>query len=173
MNAHGLIRLLGLRPLPMEGGYFRETWRSGLALEAESLPRGYPGSRAAGTAIYYLLTPDTFSALHSLPGDEVYHFYLGDPVELLILHPDGGSEVVILGPDLSAGMTVQQVVPGGHWQGSRLRAGGELALLGTTMAPGFDPEDFRLGRADELAAGYPGQADLIRSLLPPPPSLRR
>ena len=128
--------------------------------------RIWDGSKPAGTAIYYLLSddPDSFSALHRLPTDEVYHFYLGDPVELLLLAPDGGSDVARLGSDLRRGERVQFVVPHGAWQGSRLRPGGRWALLGTTMAPGFDPSDFELGRAAELAERWPECAALIREL---------
>src|SRR5207245_2095434 len=107
-------------------------------LPAASLPARYGTDRWAGTAIYYLLTPDTFSALHRLPTDEVYHFYLGDPVEMLQLWPDGSGRVGTLGQDVRAGQLLQVIVPRGVWQGSRLRPGGAFALLGTTMAPGFD-----------------------------------
>ena len=94
-----------------------------------------------------MLTPDTFSAMHRLKGDEVFHFYLGDPVEMLLLKPDGRAEAVLLGQDLSAGMRVQHAVAGGTWQGSRLAPGGKYALMGTTMAPGFDPSRLRTGQA--------------------------
>jgi predicted cupin superfamily sugar epimerase len=157
-TARDIIDLLGLRPLPLEGGYYRETYRS-----AESFPRG--GTvKSAGTAIYYLLTPDTFSALHRLPTDEVFHFYLGDPVEMLQLPPGGPGNVITLGPDLIAGQRPQVVVPRGVWQGSRLRDGGRFALLGTTMAPGFDFADYEAGDPAALAAAYPAVADFIRRL---------
>ncbi len=137
MTIDDLIRALDLRPLPGEGGLFRETYRS-------------PYS----TAIYYLITPEHFSTLHRVRGDEVFHFYLGDPVEMLLLRP-GGGEVVVLGNDLAAGMRPQVVAPGGVWQGARLRDGGSFALLGTTMAPGFDPADFEMGARATLVARYP------------------
>jgi predicted cupin superfamily sugar epimerase len=187
MKAEEIIRLLHLKPLPVEGGYYAETYRSDVIIEPPSLPGRYTrrgksanggadptgrSTRAAGTAIYYLLTPDTFSALHRLASDEVYHFYLGDPVEMLLLRPDGSGAVITLGPDIAAGMHVQFTVPGGVWQGSRLRAGGppkggvasEFALLGTTMSPGFDPADFELGRRDELVRAFPAHAEKIRLL---------
>lgn len=160
MTAEHLIGLLNLAPHPAEGGYFRETYRSEGTFEPGS---PFDGPRSHGTAIYYLLTRDTFSAMHRLPGSEVFHFYLGDPVEMLLLHPDGTSEVVLLGPDLER-MTVQHVVPGGTWQGSRLVAGGEWALLGTTMAPGFDYADYLAGSADLLDA-FPARRAMIRQLL--------
>jgi predicted cupin superfamily sugar epimerase len=124
MNAEQLIQALGLSPHPSEGGFFRETYRAELPIPPDALPAAYAGAaRAASTAIYYLLTPDAFSAMHRLPGDEIFHFYLGDPVEMLQLRDDGSGEVVVLGQVLAAGMRPQVVVPGGVWQGWRpLRA---------------------------------------------------
>ncbi len=107
-----------------------------------ALPSRYGGARAAGTAIYYLLTPDTFSAMHRLASDEIFHFYLGDPVEMLHLHPDGTHQVLVIGPDLEAGQRPQVIVPRHTWQGARLIPGGRYALLGTTVAPAFDYTDY-------------------------------
>ncbi len=165
MTADELKRHLGLEPLPVEGGYYTQTYRSDIALPEAALPKRFKGPHSASTAIYFLLTPDTFSAMHRLPGDEVYHFYLGDPVELLMLSPDGSGEVIHLGQDLEAGMDVQTVVPGGCWQGSHLAEGGEYALLGTTMAPGFEWQDFEAGDGGALAAQYPDFSDRIRRLI--------
>jgi uncharacterized protein len=164
VTAEDLIRLLDLRPLPREGGYFRETYRSTLALPLSALPGDYTARRSASTAIYYLLTAETFSAIHRLPGDEVFHFYLGDPVELLVLEPGGSHRVVTLGNDVRHGMAPQFVVPGRHWQGSTLRKGGRLALLGTTMSPGFDFEDFEAGVRGDLVAQYPDAVEHIDRL---------
>ena len=133
MKAEEVIRLLDLKPLEMEGGYFRRTYEN-----MDGVTNGKPRA----TSIYYLLTADTCSCLHRLPSDEVYHFYLGDPVELLVLDDLGQGSVHMLGGDLAAEMRVQAVVPAHFWQGSRLVAGGSWALLGTTMAPGFNDEDF-------------------------------
>jgi predicted cupin superfamily sugar epimerase len=163
-SAKEIQELLKLQPLPVEGGYFAETYRSQLTLSQRSLPSGYSGERALSTAIYYMVTPDTFSAMHRLKGDEVYHFYLGDPAEMLILKPDGTSKTLLMGQDIVSGMRLQHVVPGGAWQGSRLVPGGKFALLGTTMAPGFDPADFELGSRGELTARYPAYAELIAAL---------
>jgi len=157
-------RVLKLQPHPAEGGFFVETYRSEHSLTPESLPAGYPGPRSVSTAIYYLLTPDSFSAMHRLRGDEIFHFYLGDPVELLQINANGAGEVVILGQDIVAGMKLQHVVPGGAWQGSRLRNGGKYALLGTTVAPGFDYRDFEIGEREELVAEFPRWEELIRQL---------
>jgi len=162
MDAARVIELLGLEPHPEEGGWFRETYRT-----AESFEPGgaWTGPRSTATAIYYLLTSGTVSALHRLPGDEIFHFYLGDPVRMLMLHPDGRSELVILGSRLE-GMRPQHVVPGNVWQGSMLVPGGAWALLGTTMSPGFDFRDYEHG-THALLNAFPARRDLIRALLPP------
>ncbi len=162
-----LIETLQLEPLKGEGGLYREAYRSSEAIPVNGLPERYPRvSRPFGTAIYYLLTgdPDSFSALHRLPTDEIYHFYLGDPVEMLLLYPDGSGQVLVLGQEVLSGQRVQLVVPAGCWQGSRLRDGGRYALMGTTMAPGFTPGDYEPGRGEELSRQYPQHAGLIRSL---------
>ncbi|HXX02644.1 MAG TPA: cupin domain-containing protein [Candidatus Acidoferrales bacterium] len=164
LTAKEVCKLLKLEPLVAEGGFFAETYRSAHRLPKGALSNCYPGERSQSTAIYYLLTPETFSAMHRLRGDEVYHFYLGDPVEMLKLKPDGSAEALLLGQDIGGGMRLQQVVCGGTWQGLRLAPGGSFALMGTTMAPGFDPADFELGRREELSAAYPAYAPLIAML---------
>jgi uncharacterized protein len=165
LTADEIKSLLDLRPLPEEGGYFAETYRSDEAISKEALPARYAGGRLMATAIYYLLTPDTFSALHRLPTDEVFHFYLGDPVEMLQLWPAGSGRVVTLGTDLLQGMRPQVVVPKGVWQGTRLIAGGRFALLGTTMAPGFEFIDYEAGRRATLVSQYPEYAEKIKALI--------
>jgi predicted cupin superfamily sugar epimerase len=165
-TAEELIRFLQLQPLPREGGWYRETYRSARQLPADVLAPQYNAARSAGTAIYYLLTPDTFSALHRLPTEEVFHFYLGDPVEMLQLGPtpEDGGRIFTLGPNIQAGQQVQTVVLAGVWQGSVLRAGGAFALLGTTMAPGFDFADYEAADRDALSAAYPNFAERIARL---------
>jgi predicted cupin superfamily sugar epimerase len=164
MTADKIVRKLGLVPLPHEGGYFTETYRSSRLIPENALPDAYDGARPLATAIYYLLTPDTFSAFHRLKSDEIYHFYLGDPVEMVLLHPDGSSNTLRIGTNLLDNMTLQVVIPAGVWQGSHLIRGGRFALMGTTMAPGFDPDDYEQGRRDELIRCYPDARDLIISL---------
>jgi predicted cupin superfamily sugar epimerase len=161
LTAEQLRELLKLQPLPVEGGYFAEAYRSKDVVPKEALPACYPGERSISTAIYYMLTPDTFSAMHRLRGDEVYHFYLGDPVEMLQLKPNGTGEAVLLGQNIASGMRLQHVVPGGTWQGSRLAPGGKFALMGTTMAPGFDPQDYDAGKRADLIAQYLQYSALI------------
>ena len=164
MTAQELIARLNLQPHPKEGGFFRETYRSADVWPAAALPSRYRADRRASTAIYYLLTPGTFSALHRLQSDEVFHFYLGSPVRMLQLAPDGGSREVVLGPDVLAGQQLQVVVPRGVWQGSLLEPGGDFALLGCTVAPGFEYVDYEHGDRGALTAQYPASAELIRRL---------
>jgi predicted cupin superfamily sugar epimerase len=155
LSPQNLIAALDLKPHPREGGYYRETYRSS---------QGAPGRKSAGTAIYYLLTPDTFSALHRLPTDEIFHFYLGDPVRMLQLWPDGSGRIETLGPDILAGQQPQLVVPADVWQGSLLAPGGSLALLGCTVAPGFEFSDYEAGDREGLKRRYPIFAELITRL---------
>ncbi len=166
LTAQQVIDRLGLEPHVAEGGYFRETYRSPLRHLAQSLPSEYGGERNASTAIYYFLTPDTFSAIHRVRSDEVFHFYAGDPVEMLQLRQDGSTAVVAIGSDLAAGQTPQVVVPAGAWQGCRLVPGGRWALMGCTVAPGFDYADFEAAVRTELLRDYPEQAELITVLTP-------
>ena len=158
MTADQIKSLLHLEPHPIEGGSFRRTYTSAAPLD---LPRGI---RPAGTAIYYLLEPGTFSEMHVLDSDELFHFYLGDPVEMLQLLPDGRSARFTLGPDLQAGQHVQLLVPAGVWQGTRLIGDGKVALLGCSVTPGFDFADYRNAPASELIAQWPHEADTIRAL---------
>jgi hypothetical protein len=158
MTANEIKALLKLDPHPVEGGFYRRTYTSAGTV---SLPRGV---RPQGTAIYYLLDAGTFSELHVLESDEIFHFYYGDPVEMLQLHTDGSSALFTLGPNLSAGQHVQLVVPAGVWQGTRLAGNGKVALLGCTVTPGFDFADYRSATCAELAAKWPTEAERIRAL---------
>jgi predicted cupin superfamily sugar epimerase len=164
MTADQIIHLLCLKPHPEEGGYFVETYRSEERIPRKALPDRYQESRCYGTAIYYLLTPETFSAIHRLRSDEIFHFYLGDPVEMLQLCPDGSGRVFVLGSDISKGMRPQVVVPKNVWQGARLLQGGKWALLGTTVSPGFEFKDYDSGQREELISSHPKFRDFIVAL---------
>lgn len=157
---------MGLVPLPGEGGYFRETYRSSDELPESSLPARYQGvgGRRAATAIFYFLTPDTYSALHRLRADEIYHFYRGDPVELFTLTDTGILERKVLGDQWEAGQACQAVVDAGVWQGLRLAGRGAWALLGTTVAPGFEFADRAMATAESLSR-FPEHAQVLESLL--------
>jgi predicted cupin superfamily sugar epimerase len=144
---------LGLRPHP-EGGYFAETYRS--ARNA--------GERALSTAIYFLITAESPSRMHRVASDEIWHFYRGDALEMLQLHPDGSSCVVAIGPRIEDGEHPQVLVRAGVWQGVRVAAGGRYALVGATVTPGFDFADFAMGDRGELLASYPDRAEPIAAL---------
>ena len=166
LNPEKIINLLHLSPLPVEGGYYIQTYRASEHIPRNALPDRYKEARPFSTAIYYLLTEeeDSFSCLHTLPTDEIWHFYLGDPVELLQLNQDGTGKLVVLGQDIESGQHLQHMVPSGSWQGARLVPGGSWALMGTTMAPGFEFQDFRAGDRTELIRDYPEFHALIIAL---------
>ncbi|MBX3389403.1 MAG: cupin domain-containing protein [Phycisphaeraceae bacterium] len=170
-QAQRIVESLGLVPLPHEGGYFRETYRSGEMIPGDALPVRYD-ARACGrnhsTQIYFLLAPGGVSRMHLVQSDEVFHFYRGDPVEQLQIFPDGSAQVVGIGSDLERGDRPQVVVPRGVWQGCRIRAGGGgdgYALLGCTVSPGFDWADFRLGTREQMQSLCPKAGGRVRELI--------
>jgi predicted cupin superfamily sugar epimerase len=165
MTAGELKKMLGLVPHPREGGFYIRTYESGELLPPTAFADGrYSGPRHTATAIYYLLEPGTFSEMHSLCSDELFHFYLGDPVEMLQLRAGGSGSVVRIGNRLDLGERPQIVVPRGTIQGSRLVPGGAWALLGCTVSPGFEFADYRSPTREELCAGWPASTELIRQL---------
>ena len=145
LDATAVARLLGLEPLPEEGGLFRQEHAD-----------------EHSTAIYYLLEAPEFSGMHRLPGVEVFHHYAGAPARMLLLGPDGRVDEPVLGADLAAGERPIVVVPGGTWQGCETL--GDWSLLGATMAPGYRDEDFALGTREELVAGWPPATERIARL---------
>lgn len=163
LNAEQIIKFFDMKPLPDEGGYYVETYRSREKIARQLMSNQVSSDRSVGSAILYLLTVDTFSALHKLTCDEIFHFYFGSPVTMLQLLPDGSGEICTLGHDILKGQHVQVTIPAGSWQGCFLNEG-EFALMGTTTSPGFEFEDFELGHRDELLAKYPEQRHLILKL---------
>jgi predicted cupin superfamily sugar epimerase len=149
LSAQDVIRRLDLVPLPGEGGYYRQT---------VLVPNPDPEASYAPlhTAILFLVTPDSWSGLHRLASDELFHFHMGDECEMVVCSPEGAIEERRIGIDLDAGCLVQTLVPGGMWQGTRLVRGGDYgyALLGTTMTPGFRPDQFQLATRRDLD-GFP------------------
>ena len=165
MTADEVKELLGLVPHPKEGGFFVRTYEAAESLPAAAFLDGrYAGARKTGTCIYYLLEQGTFSEMHRLQSDEVFHFYMGDAVELLQLLPDGSGQLVVIGTDLVAGERPQVVVERGVWQGARLREGGAWALMGCSVSPGFEFEDYEAGRREELVQGWGEFAAMIEGL---------
>jgi len=162
MTADEVKKILRLVLHPCEGGCCIRTYESGERVAAEAFADGrYAGPRFTGTAIYYLLEPETFSEMHRLESDEIFHFYAGDPVEMLQLKEGGDGVVVRIGNRLAEGERPQVVVARGIWQGSRLAPGGDRALLGCTVSPGFEFEDYETGSREQLCAGWPEFRELL------------
>ena len=157
--AEEIVNRLRLQPHP-EGGFFKETFRSGMLL---TLPDGRV--RSSSTAIHFLLPADSFSALHRVSADEVWHFYSGDPLELTTITPGGELETIILGQELGLGQRPQLVVPAGVWQAAKPCAGTYgYTLVGCTVAPGFDFADFEMPDRSTLGALFPQHGAVIHSL---------
>ena len=157
LSARWLIDHYGMHVLPVESTLLTSTYRSDAVTET---------GESIGTAMVglYCQEPLSRSLFHRLAHDEVWHYYCGDPLRLVLLHPDGSSEEVMLGPDLAAGHRVQYLVPRGVWQAGETVAGGEWSLFGCTMAPGFSPEIFEGGYAHVLSAQYPDRLEDIERL---------
>lgn len=158
LTANEVIKKLDLKPLPEEGGYFRETYRCTTVFNS-----GDGSPRALSTAIYYLVVPESFSALHRIKSDEIFHFYAGNAVEMIQIDPSGKLSRLILGSDIANGESPQIVVPAGTWQALKLKQGGQWALMGTTVAPGFEFEDFELGNREEMILEFPQLSNNINS----------
>ena len=160
-NAQYWIDRLHLSPHP-EGGHYRQTYRSDLTIVRSALPSGFNGDRAASTAIYFLLDGRDFSAFHRIASDEVWHFYAGSSLVVYVIDPEGNYSELHLGSD--EGEEFQAVVKAGCWFASRVRDAAGFALVGCTVAPGFDFADFELATRSELMAAYPQHQKLIEEL---------
>jgi predicted cupin superfamily sugar epimerase len=154
------IQKLGLEPHP-EGGYYRQTYQADLILPQENLRPTFAGPRPASTAIYFLLDAANFSAFHRLRSDELWHFYLGEALLVHVIAAEGGYSKIQLGNDPEAGDVFQGVVKAGCWFASEVKDGRSFALVGCTVAPGFDFEDFELAERERLARSYPQHRELI------------
>lgn len=163
LSAEFFIDTLQMQAHP-EGGWFVETYRSPDRIRQAGLPDRYPGDRSVGTGIYFLLTSDNFSSLHRLRSDEGWHFYAGTGLEVIDIAPDGTLQIHRLGQDWAGGERFQAWVPAGHWFGSRVVQPQGYALVGCTVAPGFDFADFELARRDLLSQQFPQHRDLITAL---------
>jgi predicted cupin superfamily sugar epimerase len=164
-EAAGWIRVLGLTPHP-EGGFFRETYRADETIASAHLPARFGGERAFATAIYFLLEGWQISRLHRIRSDELWHFHAGGPVAVDSIAPDGALGHAVLGPEVEAGQVFQHVVPAGHWFGAALERPASYALVGCTVAPGFDFAELELAHRDALLAQFPQHRALIERLTP-------
>ncbi len=154
------IEKLGLIKHP-EGGYFKETYRSEEFIKRESLPVRFSGDRCFSTSIYFLLTKEEFSAFHRIKSDEIWHHYTGGTIELHIIDADGIYKKVLLGKKIDNDECLQIVVPKESWFASKVIGQEDFALVGCTVSPGFDFNDFELASKKELLEKYPSQIDII------------
>ena len=160
MDPQKLVEHFSMSPHP-EGGFFAETYRSQGAIPADA-PPGFGGTRNFSTGILFLLRRGEYSHLHRLKQDEMWHFYLGAPLRLAIVRLDGTAEEILLGQDVLNGQYLQYTVPGGCWFGATPAEGSDFALVGCTVAPGFDFADFEMADPDVLGQTFPHAAGLVR-----------
>jgi uncharacterized protein len=161
-TAEEIKGMLGLQPHPT-CGFVAETYRSPLKIPSNALPEAYESDRPFGSALYFLVTPDAQIVMHRIRSDQLYHHYLGDPLDVLMLFPDGAGKVVTVGSDLGAGQRPQLFLPGGTFHTSRLDAGADFALLASTEWPGVEPPDVEHGDIEALIKAYPDFRDEIRA----------
>ena len=168
MTADQLIKSLRLAPHP-EGGFFRETYRAAGTIAGNALPNGFAGDRVFSTSIYYLLQGRQVSVLHRIRSDELWHFHMGDAMEVIDITRDGALTTTVLGHDVADGNTLQSVVPAGRWFGARLArpAKDAFALMGCTVAPGFDFADFEIAHRDTLLNAFPQHTAIIKAMTRP------
>ena len=152
------VERLGLQPHP-EGGLYVESYRSsGVHAGAGE---GFPAQRSLATAIYFLLPAGAFSVLHRIRSDELWHFYYGMPLEIVVVDLAGALAVKKLGLDLESGEAPQHLVSAGAWFGASVLGDSGYCLVGCSVAPGFDFRDFELADRDELTSLYPQHARLV------------
>ncbi len=165
-DARYWVERLQLLPHP-EGGFYRETYRAGLTIAHSALPQGFKGARRACTGIYFLIDGVNFSAFHRIAADEMWHFYAGTALSVHSIDPVGNHAELLIGNDPERGELFQAVVPAGHWFASHVQDPGSYALVGCTVAPGFDFADFEVAKRADLTAQYPRHRALIERLTRP------
>jgi len=155
-----IIQVLNLKQHP-EGGYFRETYRSDLQIDQGNLGENFSGKRNCSTCIYFLLTSNMFSAFHRIKQDEVWHFYQGSPIRLHTISPNGEYCTFIIGNNLDEGQVPQLVIPREHWFAAETINQNDYSLVGCTVSPGFDFDDFELGNRKGLISLFPQHRQII------------
>ena len=161
-TAEEIKAMLGLEP-HATCGLLAETYRSPLKIPAGALPPAYQSERPYASALYFLVTPEAQIVMHRIRSDQLYHHYLGDPLEVLMLFPDGTGAVAAVGSDLAAGERPQLFIPGGTFHTSRLASEASFALLASTEWPGVEPPDVEHGDIEELIMAYPDFREQIRA----------
>ena len=161
-----IIETLELQPHP-EGGFFKETYRSNGFIPQQVLPNGFDGPRNYSTCIYYLLQSGDFSAFHKIRQDEIWHFYLGSPIELYMISEFGNLTKVTIGNVITKGQRLQFVVPKNHWFAATVVEKNSFSLIGCTVSPGFDFKDFTLASQQDLIESFPQHRDIIKTFTRP------
>ncbi len=162
-KAAAIINRLQLKSHP-EGGWYREVYRSDEIMPANSLPERYLEPHCINTSIYFLLESGDFSAFHRIRSDETWHFYLGSPVIIYIIFPDGKYKEVVLGNNLIDNQQLQYTILRGCWFAAKVQDEDSFALVGCTVSPGFEFADFELGERGKLIAQFPKYTQLISRL---------
>ncbi len=155
-----IVQKLNMTPHP-EGGFYKETYRSHGVIPESVLSRHFSGERNYCTAIYFLLTSDNFSAFHRIKQDEIWHYYEGASLSVHVINPDGVYTVYRVGMDLEKGELPQLVVPAGCWFASGIDTPNDYSLVGCTVSPGFDFDDFELADRRGLIEQYPKYKEVI------------
>jgi len=163
IDSASVIKQLNLTRHP-EGGWFREEYRSEEQIHAEHLPERYNSAHCFSTSIYFLLENDDFSAFHRISSDETWHFYLGSPIIVFCIFPDGSTSEILLGNNLPEGHLFQFTIPRNCWFAAKNRDANSFSLVGCTVSPGFEFSDFELANRQSLTQMYPLHADLINAL---------
>ncbi|MGF1637256.1 MAG: cupin domain-containing protein [Cyclobacteriaceae bacterium] len=163
MSAQFYIDNLHLQPHP-EGGYFKENYRSKEILTIDGLPQRFSGDRNISTAIYYLLKQGDYSGFHKIKSDECWHFYAGSTMLLHMIDAMGKYSCIHLGKELNQGEVFQFVVPAGTWFASEPARNTEFCLMGCTVAPGFDFQDFEMAKSAALSKLFPEHSSIIERL---------
>lgn len=148
----------------IEGGAFKEIYRSTLMVDQKHLPETFHGNRNISTAIYFLLQHGQFSAFHKIASDEMWHFYDGNTLCIYEITKQGTLIKHLLGKDLEKGESFTCVIKAGSWFGSRCEVENGFSLVGCTVAPGFDFEDFVLAKRELLCNKFPKYSSLISEL---------
>ncbi|MDQ3051097.1 MAG: cupin domain-containing protein [Bacteroidota bacterium] len=161
MEAEKYIAMLELQPHP-EGGWYREVYRS--ADQHQVVGIDFPSGRNFCTSIYFMITQGNFSAFHRIKSDETWHFYAGDPLEVIELDAAGNIKKILIGSDPGSGNFFQYTVPAGTWFASRVSNSGEFSLVGCTVAPGFDFRDFEIADRKLLLEEFPVHSEIIKQL---------
>ena len=160
LPAEKWIQELNLKPHP-EGGFFAETYRSGIEVNQKELPRGFSGNRRLATSIYYLLRSGEISRLHRLRSDEIWYYHYGSSLKLILIDKEGKKKSRILGPRVDKAEHLQVLIPAGTIFAAEILESNSYSLFGCVVAPGFDFADFELFEKDDMLQAYPNLSDVI------------